>query len=68
MNTEKALIILDGLLFVVFIILKLTNFLKWSWFWILSLIWGPPALYFLILAAVFVLEAIKLLWRKRNGN
>lgn len=68
MNTERAGITVDGLLLVAFIVLKLTHVIEWSWWWVLAPAWGPLAIYILILAAVFVIEAIKLLWRKRNGN
>jgi hypothetical protein len=30
-----------GLLTIVFITLKLTNFIDWSWWWVLSPLWIP---------------------------
>jgi hypothetical protein len=30
-----------GLLTVLFIGLKLTNYIDWSWWWVLAPIWGP---------------------------
>lgn len=33
-----------GLLTVLFIGLKLTNFISWSWIWVLAPIWGPFAM------------------------
>lgn len=67
MNSDKVMMLLDGLLLLVFITLKLTHFIDWSWAWILSPVWIPIAFYFLLLAAVFILEIIKLLWRKRKN-
>jgi len=45
-----------GLLAIVFITLKLTDVIDWSWLWVLSPIWIPLALLvsFFVLAAVFV--------------
>lgn len=36
-----------GLLTIVFIVLKLTNYIDWSWWWVLSPIWIPVALVIL---------------------
>ena len=33
-----------GLLTIVFIVLKLTNFIAWSWWWVLSPLWITPIL------------------------
>ena len=38
-----------GLLAIVFITLKLTGAIDWSWFWVLSPLWGPIALAIVIL-------------------
>lgn len=42
-----------GLLAIVFIVLKLTNFITWSWWWVLAPIWGP-----FVLVAVFAIVSI----------
>ena len=44
-----------GLLTVLFVGLKLTNVIAWSWWWVLSPIWIPLLLLivFLIIAAIF---------------
>ena len=50
-----------GLLTIVFIILKLTDVIDWSWWWVLSPIWIS-----LILAAVLVGGIVALdMWAKR---
>lgn len=36
-----------GLLAIVFIVLKLTNIIAWSWLWVLSPIWIPFAIAFI---------------------
>lgn len=38
-----------GILAIIFITLKLTNVITWSWWWILSPIWIPIIIVFLIL-------------------
>jgi hypothetical protein len=35
-----------GLLTLLFIALKLTGYINWSWLWVLSPIWLPPAVIF----------------------
>ena len=47
-----------GLLTIVFIILKLTNIIAWSWLWVLSPIWIPVLLVMLFLIGLAVI-AIK---------
>ena len=42
-----------GLLCIVFITLKLTGYIAWSWFWVLSPITIPLTLLLLFLVAVF---------------
>lgn len=37
---------------IVFITLKLTNYITWSWWWIFAPLWGPFA-FALIVAALF---------------
>lgn len=45
-----------GLLGVVFITLKLTNHIDWSWWWVLSPFWIP--------LAIFVVLVLIALWAK----
>ena len=52
---------LPGLLLVVFIVLKLTGVIAWSWLWVLSPLWiGPIAI-----AAIY---GIIFLWAIAVGN
>lgn len=45
----------SGLLTIVFIVLKLTDIIAWSWIWVLSPIWIPIAILLVILLlAVFL--------------
>ena len=45
-----------GLLTILFIALKLTNYVDWSWWWVLAPIWMPAALFIAI--AVVVISVI----------
>lgn len=43
-----------GLLAIVFIVLKLTKVIAWSWLWVLSPIW-IPALLVVILIVIYII-------------
>ncbi len=48
-NSTNSGIGFSGLLTIVFIVLKLTHTIDWSWWWILSPIWIPVVLVIVIL-------------------
>lgn len=48
-----------SLLTLIFITLKLTDNIDWSWWWVLSPIWGGAVLAIVIFAGVYVYYAIK---------
>lgn len=45
-----------GLLAIAFIILKLTNVIDWSWWWVLSPIWIPIVFIVIFLIVGFLLR------------
>jgi hypothetical protein len=45
-----------GLLTVLFIGLKLTNYIDWSWWWVLAPMWMPFALVLVILILAVALK------------
>lgn len=47
-----------GMLAVLFIGLKLSSIIDWSWWWVLSPLWGWMALALLIFAILLVVAAI----------
>ncbi len=47
-----------GLLTILFIYLKLTEKIDWSWWWVLSPIWIGFALLILILLIVLIVESV----------
>ncbi len=44
-----------GLLFIVFLVLKLTGIIKWSWWWVTAPLWGGFLLVGIILAIIFLI-------------
>lgn len=46
-----------GLLAIVFIVLKLTNHIDWSWWWVTCPLWGPAAIviFYFIIRLILVL-------------
>lgn len=44
-----------GLLTIVFIVLKLTGYIVWSWIWVLSPLWIPLGLLLLIMFVIFLI-------------
>lgn len=48
-----------GLLAIVFITLKLTGFIDWSWWWVTAPIWGCFAFILFILATIFGVALIQ---------
>ena len=54
-----------GLLALIFITLKITGYIKWSWLWVLAPIWGVPALVVVLILVIFITELIT---RKKEGK
>ncbi len=53
MDSNKAAsggISFSGLLLIAFIVLRLTNVIKWSWLWVLSPLWVPIILFIIVFA------------------
>lgn len=51
MDSNKAAsggISFSGLLLIAFIVLRLTNVIKWSWLWVLAPLWVPIVLFIVI--------------------
>ena len=60
-NTNKTNngIGLSGILFIVFLVLKLTGNIDWSWFWVTSPLWIPigiaVSLFFIVVFVIILL-------------
>ncbi len=46
-----------SLLFIVFLVLKLTEVIGWSWWWVTAPLWGPVALVVVCVTALVILMA-----------
>lgn len=58
-NSSTGGISFLGLLTVLFIGLKLTGFIDWSWWWVLSAFWIPLVIAVLVLLVAFVIKMIR---------
>lgn len=47
-----------GVLFITFLVLRLTNVIAWSWWWITAPLWGPFAFIALMFIMFLVVSAI----------
>ena len=55
-NSSESGIGFCGLLTILFIGLKLTNYIDWPWLWVLSPIWIPIAIVLGFVAIVIVIK------------
>ena len=53
---------LGGILFVVFLILKLTGYIDWSWWWVTAPLWIPFAIAIVFLVISTIVLGIKKLF------
>lgn len=53
-----------GLLAIVFIVLKLTGFIDWSWLWVLAPIWIPVVFYLVLLLVILAIVMVCKLFNK----
>ena len=47
-----------GLLGVAFVVLKLTGFINWSWWWVTCPFWGGVALALILISIWFLIDII----------
>lgn len=59
-NSTSSGIGFCGLLTIAFIVLKLTNCIAWSWWWVLAPLWVPLGLVLVVLAILGVILLVKL--------
>lgn len=55
-----------AVLFIVFLILKLTNYIDWSWWWITAPVWIPLGLAVMILIVTALVLIVKEIKSKRQ--
>ena len=54
-----------SILTIVFVVLKLTNNISWSWWWVVSPLWIPLGLIAILFVVVFVFLFIKAMVKMR---
>lgn len=57
-NSSSSRVGFGGLLAIVFIVLKLTHVIDWSWWWVLAPLWGGLALFFIAVGMVALTSLI----------
>jgi len=60
-NKSVITVNFTGLLFIVFLVLKLTHVIDWSWWWVTAPLWAVPALVIVFSLAAFVVNFIVLI-------
>lgn len=55
-----------GLLALIFITLKLTGVIDWSWWWILSPLWFPPTFVIAVIVVCLIITAIMSIGGKKD--
>lgn len=54
---------LSGLLTVLFVGLKLTNYISWSWIWVLAPLWIPAAIAVGLILIAVLMALVKILFK-----
>lgn len=57
-NNKEGGIGLLGVLFIVFLVLKLVGVITWSWWWVTTPIWGPIALGLVIMGFFLLIGGV----------
>lgn len=58
-----------GAVFLVFLVLKLTGHIDWSWWWVTAPLWGPVGIFLVIFVVIGVSASIVVLitdWLRRR--
>jgi len=58
---ERRCLSLPDVVLVVFVILKLVGLIAWSWWWVLSPLWIPIALWLFFLFVGLIVASVKAL-------
>ena len=68
-TTKSGGVSFAGLLFLLFLGLKLTNQIDWSWWWVTAPLWGPIALVLgfalIVIFIAFLIAGVALLLGKK---
>jgi hypothetical protein len=67
-NTTQRQIGLATIIFINFLILKLTSVIDWSWIWVLAPVWIPVAFKIVLWIILKIIELIEIIKTNKNGN
>lgn len=62
-SNEGGGIGLLGAVFIVFLVLKLTDLIDWSWWWVTAPLWGGFAIFIGILLIYLLFKGMKAIFR-----
>ena len=65
-NTSSGGLGLATIVFIVFLILKLTNNIDWSWWWVFSPFWIPVVIVFSIIGITIFLSLLYIGFTGKN--
>ena len=64
-NLNRGYVSFTGLLFITFLVLKLTKVIDWSWWWITAPLWGPFALSIVFMILYIIVGLIRAILKRR---
>lgn len=64
-NLNRGYVSFAGLLFITFLVLKLTKVIDWSWWWITAPLWGPFALSIVFMILYIIVGLIRVILKRR---
>lgn len=56
----------SSILFLVFLVLKLTNVIDWSWWWVTAPLWIPIIIFFVVVSGVYAFYQILKYYNKNK--
>jgi hypothetical protein len=58
-NTSSGGVGFFGLMFLILMTLKLTNYIDWSWWWITAPLWGGFVIIIIIIAVFVIIKSLE---------
>lgn len=56
----------SSILFLVFLVLKLTNVIDWSWWWVIAPLWIPIIIFFVVVSGLYAFYQILKYYNKNK--
>lgn len=58
-NNSSSGIGISGMLLLIFIVLKLTHVINWSWWWVISPLWISLGIWLLVVLIIVIVANLK---------